>query len=66
MEFLQSTYEAAADMGKWDRNALECALGEKGKVRATEEFWICHRARVKPACSKHRGAQRELRFANTL
>jgi hypothetical protein len=35
MEFLQSTYAAAADLGKWDRNALECALGEKGKVRAT-------------------------------
>ncbi|HXX04260.1 MAG TPA: DUF5996 family protein, partial [Xanthobacteraceae bacterium] len=35
MEFLQSTYDAAADLGKWDRQALECALGEKGKVRAT-------------------------------
>jgi hypothetical protein len=35
MEFLQSTYDAAADLGKWDRKALECALGEKGKVRAT-------------------------------
>jgi hypothetical protein len=35
MEFLQSTYDAAADLGKWDRKALDCALGEKGKVRAT-------------------------------
>jgi hypothetical protein len=35
MEFLQSTYDAAADLGKWDRAALECALGEKGKVRRT-------------------------------
>ncbi|MGC1358025.1 MAG: DUF5996 family protein [Xanthobacteraceae bacterium] len=35
MEFLQSTYDAAADFGKWDRAALECALGEKGKVRKT-------------------------------
>jgi hypothetical protein len=34
MSFLQSTYEAAADLGRWDRSALECALGEKGKVRA--------------------------------
>ena len=34
MEFLQSTYEAAADLAKWDRKALECALGEAGKVRA--------------------------------
>src|SRR5947207_10959465 len=36
MAFLQSTYEAAADLGKWDRKALECALGEKGKVRMVE------------------------------
>jgi hypothetical protein len=35
MAFLQSTYDAAADLGKWDRKALECALGEKGKVRET-------------------------------
>jgi hypothetical protein len=34
MGFLQSTYEAAAELGRWDRKALECALGEKGKVRA--------------------------------
>ncbi len=34
MEFLQSTYEAAANLGKWDRAALECALGEPDKVRA--------------------------------
>jgi hypothetical protein len=35
MAFLQSTYDAAANLGKWDRKALECALGEKGKVRET-------------------------------
>jgi len=34
MEFLQSTYVAAADLAKWDRAALECGLGEAGKVRA--------------------------------
>jgi hypothetical protein len=34
MEFLQSTYDAAADLGRWDRAALECAIGEAGKVRA--------------------------------
>jgi hypothetical protein len=34
MEFLQSTYDAAADLAKWDRAALECGLGEPGKVRA--------------------------------
>ena len=26
MEFLISTYEAAATLGKWDRAALECRL----------------------------------------
>ena len=33
MVFLQSTYQAAADLGKWDRRDLECGLGEKGKPR---------------------------------
>jgi hypothetical protein len=33
MEFLQSTYEAAANLAKWDRAALECGLGEPGKCR---------------------------------
>jgi len=33
MEFLQSTYAAAADLAKWDRKALECKLGEAGKPR---------------------------------
>jgi len=33
LDFLQSTYEAAANSAKWDRNALECALGRPGVVR---------------------------------
>jgi len=33
LEFLQSTYEAAANAAKWDRDALECALGLPGVVR---------------------------------
>jgi len=33
MAFLQSTYQAAADLGKWDRKNLECGLGETGKPR---------------------------------
>jgi hypothetical protein len=33
MEFLQSTYEAAADLAKWDRAALDCRLGTAGVVR---------------------------------
>jgi Family of unknown function (DUF5996) len=33
LEFLQSTYEAAANAAKWDRAALECAPGKPGVVR---------------------------------
>jgi hypothetical protein len=33
LEFLQSTYEAAASAGNWDRAALECPLGEAGVPR---------------------------------
>ena len=33
MEFLQTTYAAAANLGKWDRRVLECALGEANEVR---------------------------------
>jgi hypothetical protein len=33
LEFLQSSYEAAADAAKWDRDALECTVGQPGVVR---------------------------------
>jgi hypothetical protein len=33
LDFLQSSYEAAAISGKWDREALECRLGQPGVVR---------------------------------
>jgi hypothetical protein len=33
LQFLQSTYEAAANAAKWDRDALECGLGRPGVVR---------------------------------
>jgi hypothetical protein len=33
LDFLQSTYEAAANAANWDRDALECALGQPGVVR---------------------------------
>src|SRR6202140_2253993 len=33
IDFLQTTYEAAANAAKWDRDALECAIGEPGVVR---------------------------------
>ncbi|WP_029619640.1 DUF5996 family protein [Pseudorhizobium marinum] len=32
-EFLVSTYEAAADLGGWDRDGLECMPGRKGQAR---------------------------------
>ncbi|HET6334627.1 MAG TPA: DUF5996 family protein [Polyangiales bacterium] len=34
LEFLQSTYEAAANAASWDRKALECSLGVPGVPRA--------------------------------
>ncbi|MGQ0661584.1 DUF5996 family protein [Sphingosinicella sp.] len=34
LAFLQSTYEAAANLAGWDRATLECALGEPGIPRA--------------------------------
>ncbi|HJZ22450.1 MAG TPA: DUF5996 family protein, partial [Bradyrhizobium sp.] len=33
LEFLQSTYEAAANAANWDRDALECPTGRPGVVR---------------------------------
>jgi hypothetical protein len=33
MDFLQSTYVAAADLARWDRDALECELGRLGEPR---------------------------------
>ena len=36
MAFLVSTYEAAADLGGWDRDLLECTPGRPGQVRAPD------------------------------
>ena len=33
LDFLQSTYAAAADLGRWDRDVLECPLGRAGRPR---------------------------------
>ncbi len=33
MDFLQSTYDAAANLARWDRNALDCPVGEPGIPR---------------------------------
>jgi hypothetical protein len=34
LDFLAATYAAAANAARWDRGALECALGVPGRVRA--------------------------------
>jgi hypothetical protein len=34
LEFLSATYSAAADLGSWDRAALECPMGIPGKPRS--------------------------------
>jgi len=39
MAFLQSTYNAAADLGGWDRGALECEVGVPGKPRLLS-VWV--------------------------
>ena len=33
LDFLSTTYSAAADTGAWDRAQLECAMGVPGEVR---------------------------------
>ncbi|TGN50067.1 N-acetyltransferase [Paracoccus liaowanqingii] len=33
MKFLVSTYEATADLGKWDREVLDCVQGQRGQAR---------------------------------
>jgi hypothetical protein len=37
LDFLTATYQAAADNGGWDREALECPLGVPGRPRALED-----------------------------
>ncbi len=45
LAFLQSTYEAAANAGGWDRAALECAMGQVGVPRALSANLFQARAR---------------------
>ena len=33
LDFLSTTYAAAAEIGGWDRTALECPIGVPGQVR---------------------------------
>jgi hypothetical protein len=37
LDFLQSTYSAAAETGHWDRAGLECELGAPGRPRAVKD-----------------------------
>ncbi|HTO41495.1 MAG TPA: DUF5996 family protein, partial [Rhizomicrobium sp.] len=37
MDFLASTYTAAADAANWDRTALECSMGRPGRPRPVAE-----------------------------
>ncbi|MAF30032.1 MAG: N-acetyltransferase [Paracoccus sp.] len=43
MAFLRSTYEAAADLGNWDRDVLECAIGRPAAVRQPDAVSVQHR-----------------------
>jgi hypothetical protein len=36
LEFLQTTYEAAANLARWDRRSLECPLGQPGVPRPVD------------------------------
>jgi hypothetical protein len=38
MDFLQASYAAAASLGRWDRAALECALGAPNRPRRIAGF----------------------------
>lgn len=46
MAFLLSTYEAAADLGGWDRDLLECALVEPRQVRPPDPALLPDAPRV--------------------
>jgi hypothetical protein len=36
LAFLVSTYEAAANLGGWDRDLLDCTLGRRGMARTPD------------------------------
>ncbi|MGD9715088.1 MAG: DUF5996 family protein, partial [Thermomicrobiales bacterium] len=43
LAFLRSTYEAAADLGRWDRDVLECGIGRPATVRPSDPVSEQHR-----------------------
>ena len=42
LTFLQSTYEAAADLGSWERSELECEEGRPGHPRPVNDATDLH------------------------
>lgn len=44
MAFLQGAYRAAADLGRWDREALECPIGEPLRVRPLTAHAVSERS----------------------
>lgn len=43
LAFLKSTYEATADLGRWDRDLLECGMGQPAIVRPADPVTVSHR-----------------------
>ena len=37
MDFLQKSYAAAASLGRWERDALECAFGVPNRPRPVKD-----------------------------
>ena len=52
MAFLESTYRVAADLGGWDRAALECPAGVPGRPRPLGAPW------ERPRCEIRKGEDR--------
>ena len=50
MDFLESTYQAAADLGGWNRDALECAIGSRsGRARCVIDACVALLVYLYPA-----------------
>ncbi|MGO3128250.1 MAG: DUF5996 family protein [Luteimonas sp.] len=46
LAFLRSTYEAAAELGRWDRDTLECSLGRPATVRPSDSASLVTKAQL--------------------
>jgi predicted GNAT family acetyltransferase len=64
LEFLTATYQAAADLAGWDRDALECAEGRPGAPRAHDaEVPRAHDAAVDVTVERQDAAAKGRYFA---